>query len=117
MIQLKPPRAQATAQGEPPHAGPREILLEVNGVRHPVTVEPQMTLALDVGERKMVTIGALAQGEALHPLQEAFAAHDAMQCRTRRPCLPLVGRGGSSVEAPGAGGHWPPGLGRAAEVR
>jgi xanthine dehydrogenase YagT iron-sulfur-binding subunit len=39
-----------------------------------------MTLAIDVGERKITTVEGLAKGEELHPLQAAFVAHDALQC-------------------------------------
>lgn len=39
-----------------------------------------MTLAIDVGARKVTTIEGLVQGGELHPVQAAFIAHDAMQC-------------------------------------
>lgn len=39
-----------------------------------------MTLAIDVGARKVVTVEGLARGENLTPIQQQFIAHDAMQC-------------------------------------
>ena len=39
-----------------------------------------MTLALDVRGKKITTIEGLARGETLHPVQQAFVEHDALQC-------------------------------------
>jgi len=39
-----------------------------------------MMLAADVGARSVTTIEGLARGDTLHPLQQAFIDHDALQC-------------------------------------
>lgn len=39
-----------------------------------------LVLAMDCAGRKVETVEGLAQGDKLHPIQEAFMAEDAMQC-------------------------------------
>src|ERR1039457_3994835 len=52
-----------------------------------VPVASCLMLAVDVGERKVVTIEGLAHGDELHPVQSAFIAHDAIQCGFCTPGL------------------------------
>jgi xanthine dehydrogenase YagT iron-sulfur-binding subunit len=56
-----------------------------------------MTLALDARGRAVTTIEGLADGDTLHPVQQAFIEHDAMQCGFCTPgmvmsCAALVNR-------------------------
>jgi xanthine dehydrogenase YagT iron-sulfur-binding subunit len=46
-----------------------------------------MTLAVDVGDRKVTTIEGLVQNGELHPVQSAFVTHDAVQCGFCTPGL------------------------------
>jgi carbon-monoxide dehydrogenase small subunit/xanthine dehydrogenase YagT iron-sulfur-binding subunit len=56
-----------------------------------------MTLALDARGRAVTTIEGLGRTGALHPIQQAFVEHDAMQCGFCTPgmvmsCAALVDR-------------------------
>ncbi|WP_287119312.1 (2Fe-2S)-binding protein [Mesorhizobium sp.] len=56
-----------------------------------------MTLALDARGRNITTIEGLAEGGKLHPLQQAFVEHDALQCGFCTPgmvmsCAALIDR-------------------------
>jgi len=44
------------------------------------TVYACMTLAVDCQGREIRTVEGVAQGDALHPVQEAFIEHDGYQC-------------------------------------
>jgi xanthine dehydrogenase YagT iron-sulfur-binding subunit len=55
-----------------------------------VPVASCMMLAVDVGDRKVVTIEGLARGDQLHPVQSAFIAHDAIQCGFCTPGLVMT---------------------------
>ena len=62
-----------------------------------VPVVACLTLVLDAAGREITTIEGLARGDALHPVQEAFIEHDAMQCGFCTPgmimsCAALLGR-------------------------
>lgn len=51
-----------------------------------------MMLALDAAGSEVTTIEGLAAGEQLHPLQEAFVKHDALQCGFCTPGLVIAGK-------------------------
>jgi aerobic-type carbon monoxide dehydrogenase small subunit (CoxS/CutS family) len=56
-----------------------------------------MTLVLDARSRKITTIEGLAEGDRLHPMQQAFIENDALQCGFCTPgmvmsCAALLNR-------------------------
>lgn len=55
----------------------------------------------DIANRKVTTIEGLANGGELHPLQQAFVDHDAMQCGYCTPGM-LMTAAGLLAQNPGA---------------
>lgn len=51
-----------------------------------------LTLAVDVRGRQVATIEGLAQGSELHPLQESFIKHGAIQCGFCIPGMLMVAK-------------------------
>lgn len=51
-----------------------------------------LALAVDVRGREVTTIEGLAKGSELHPLQESFIKHGAIQCGFCIPGMLLVGK-------------------------
>ena len=57
-----------------------------------------LALAISVDGADVVTIEGIANGDALHPVQEAFIAYDGLQCGFCKPCqimsaIGLIGEG------------------------
>ncbi|MEW6264360.1 MAG: (2Fe-2S)-binding protein [Thermodesulfobacteriota bacterium] len=51
-----------------------------------------LTLAIEVQGRKITTIEGLAEGDKLHPIQEAFIQHGAIQCGFCTPGMILAAK-------------------------
>jgi len=60
----------------------------INGV----PVSSCLVLAVDAKDKEITTIEGLADGEKLHPIQEAFVEHGAVQCGFCTPAMILTAK-------------------------
>ncbi|HEM61661.1 MAG TPA: (2Fe-2S)-binding protein, partial [Chloroflexi bacterium] len=51
-----------------------------------------LTLAVEVQDKEIVTIEGLADGQELHPVQQAFVEQGAIQCGFCSPAMILTGK-------------------------
>jgi len=58
-----------------------------------VPVSSCLTLAVEASGREIVTVEGLAEGGALHPIQEAFVEHGAVQCGFCTPGMVIAAKG------------------------
>jgi carbon-monoxide dehydrogenase small subunit len=59
------------------------ITLNINGRDHSIKTEPRRTLVDAIREdcgQRIRTVEGLAQGDKLHPMQQAFMDHHGLQC-------------------------------------
>ena len=57
-----------------------------------VPVSSCLILAVDAKDKEITTIEGLADGENLHPIQEAFVKHGAIQCGFCTPAMVLTAK-------------------------
>ena len=63
---------------------------------------PRLTNLRDVGGKKVTTIEGLADGDVLHPVQEAWLEQDVAQCGSCQPGQIMAAGGGTTTVGSGS---------------